>query len=338
VGKTTVAATLALEGARRGRRCVVITIDPARRLGDALGLRTLSNNPSLVEGGWPGELWALMLDTKGTFDHLVETYARTPQQAAAILGNRFYKNLAGALSGTQEYMATEKLFELDASGDFDLIVVDTPPARNALDFIDAPRRLVRFLDNRLVRMLMMPARASLRAANLATQALLRTIARVVGSEVVSDAAAFFRAFEGMEAGFRDRADAVRSLLVDPATAFVMVASPRRDALAESRRFLASLARAEIAVSALVINRVHPTFAGATAARSRTRADELVGTALGDLYANLADFRQMAEGEAPHVEDLGRLVAPAAVVKVPFMASDVHDLAALGELARYVEAG
>src|SRR3954451_17712814 len=187
VGKTTTAAVLALEGARQGRRAVVVTIDPAKRLADALGLESLADTPTRIEGDWPGELWALMLDTKSTFDSLVFKYAPSKSQAEAILRNRFYRNISTALSGTQEYMAMEKLYELHEEGGFELVVVDTPPTRNALDFIDAPRRLTRFLDNRLFRLLMMPTRAYLRAVSVATQAFLRTISKVVGTDVVKDA-------------------------------------------------------------------------------------------------------------------------------------------------------
>src|SRR6184192_2185028 len=163
VGKTTAAAVLALEGARAGRRACVVTIDPAKRLADALGLDRLSNTPSKIEGEWPGELWAMMLDTKSTFDNLVAKYSGNEEQAAGILANRFYRNISGALSGTQEYMAAEKLYELHEAEQFDLVVVDTPPTRSALDFLDAPRRLMRFLDHRLYRALMGPTRAYLKA-------------------------------------------------------------------------------------------------------------------------------------------------------------------------------
>ena len=156
VGKTTTAAVLGLEAARAGRRVVVVTIDPAKRLADALGLEGLTGTPSQIEGDWPGELWALMLDTKSTFDDLVAANAESPEQAQRIFENRFYRNISGALSGTQEYMAMEKLYELHARTDFDLVVVDTPPTRHALDFIDAPRRLSRFLDHRLFRMITLP--------------------------------------------------------------------------------------------------------------------------------------------------------------------------------------
>ena len=175
VGKTTTAAGLALHAARVGRKACVVTIDPAKRLADALGLEGLTNTPAKIEGPWPGELWAMMLDTKSTFDALVTRNAASPEKAEAILANRFYRNISGALSGTQEYMAMEKLYELYESGGFDLIVVDTPPTRNALDFLDAPRRLTRFLDHRLYRMVTAPTRGLVKAVNMATQAFLRTV-------------------------------------------------------------------------------------------------------------------------------------------------------------------
>jgi len=335
VGKTTAAAVLALEGARQGRRSVVVTIDPAKRLADALGLESLSDAPSRIEGDWPGELWALMLDTKSTFDALVVKYAPSEGQAEGILRNRFYRNISTALSGTQEYMAMEKLFELHDEGGFDLIVVDTPPTRNALDFIDAPRRLTRFLDNRIFRWLMMPTRAYLKAVNMATRTLLRAISRVVGSEVVQDVVAFFQAFEGMEEGFRDRADRVLHLLSDPGTAFLLVTTPRRDALEEGRFFAAKLEEAGIPVEALVVNRMHPRFGAGDASVARERATSLAGSALGRLYGNLADFRQLAEVEEHHVEALSERVRPAPVVRVPFLPSDVHDLEGLAALGAYL---
>ncbi len=342
VGKTTTAAALAVEGARRGRRACVVTIDPAKRLADALGLDALTNTPARVEGDWPGELWALMLDTKTTFDDLVARHAATPEQAEGILGNRLYRNIAGALSGTQEYMAMEKLHELYDEGRFELIVVDTPPTRNALDFLDAPRRLTRFLDNRLFRLLVTPTRAYLKAMSVATQAFLRTVSRVVGSEVVSDAVAFFQAFEGMEDGFRERAQRVQELLAGDETAFVLVASPRRDAVAEADFFAGKLANAGIGVDALVVNRLHPRFGGTglaeSAAALSARAASLAGTPLGPLYANLAQFRQVSEREESHFADLARRVEPAPVIRVPFLAGDVHDVAGLVRVGEHLFAG
>jgi len=247
VGKTTTAAVLALEAARMGRRAVVVTIDPAKRLADALGLEGLTGTPSPIQGAWDGELWALMLDTKSTFDDLVVANASSPEQGERILQNRFYRNISGALSGTQEYMAMEKLYELHQNTDFDLVVVDTPPTRNALDFIDAPRRLTRFLDHRLFRIITSPGRGIGRAVNVAAQTFLRTVAKVVGAEVIDDAVAFFQAFEGMEQGFKDRAESVLQLLSDDGTAFVLVASPRRDTIEEATFFATKLGEADIAV-------------------------------------------------------------------------------------------
>ncbi|MGZ6977660.1 MAG: ArsA family ATPase, partial [Acidimicrobiia bacterium] len=245
VGKTTSAAVLAMEGARRGRRALVVTIDPAKRLANALGLDELSNEPrEIATARWDpkgerkpgGALSAMMLDTKSTFDGLVTRYASSPEQTRRILENSFYRNISSALSGTQEYMAMEKLHELHEEGGFDLIVVDTPPSRHALDFLDAPQRLLRLLDNRIFRLLMVPTRTGMRIAGAAVSAFLRTISRVVGSEVVNDIVAFFRAFEGMEEGFRERAKKVVELLGEPETRFVLITSPRRDAVEEARFF------------------------------------------------------------------------------------------------------
>ena len=219
-----------------------------------------------------------MLDTKTTFDDLVVTYAADPEQAERILANRFYRNISGALSGTQEYMAAEKLYELHEEADFDLVVVDTPPTRNALDFLDAPERLNRFLDHRLYRILMTPTRAYLKAVNVAAQAFLRTLSKVVGGDVLQDAIAFFQAFDGMEQGFRDRAKRVVELLTAPDTAYVLVASPRTDTVEEASFFAEKLAENDVAIAALVVNRMHPTFGTGTAADAGAQAEVHAGTA------------------------------------------------------------
>jgi len=335
VGKTTTAAVLAMEAARRGRRAVVVTIDPAKRLADTLGIGSLSNDPKKIDGPWPGELWAMMLDTKSTFDNLVTTYSEDPKQAERILANPFYRNISGALSGTQEYMAGEKLYELHQNADYDLIVVDTPPTRNALDFLDASRRLTRFLDHRLFKMLMAPTRAYMKAVNVAAQAFVRTVGKVVGSEVLDDALAFFQAFEGMEAGFRERAAAVQSLLSSDETAYVLVASPRADTVEEAAYFARKLAQTHLPVEALIVNRMHPRFGEGRGDADRARAETLAGSAIGSLYANLADFRQMADEEEGELAGLAEQVAPAPVVRVPFLADDVHDLGTLTEIGSHL---
>jgi anion-transporting ArsA/GET3 family ATPase len=353
VGKTTTAAVLALESARRGRNACVVTIDPARRLADALGIENLTNDPTEIDqklwadiGGDGdtvvpgGRLSAMMLDTKSTFDLLVARNAASPEQAKRILDNTFYRNVSGALGGTQEYMAMEKLHQLHDEGDFDLIVVDTPPTRHALDFLDAPKRLTRLLDNRVFRLLMMPTRAYLRVASVAVQTFLRTVARVVGSEVIEDVVAFFRAFEGMEEGFRTRAQVVGDLLTDPTTAFVLVCSPRRDAMQEATFFAQRLAEAGQSVQALIVNRVHPSFGDEAPAGLRAAAEALrksptpneAAARLAALYDNLADFREIAALERQHIEALrDRIGGDTALAYVPYLAHDVHDFATLHEV-------
>jgi anion-transporting ArsA/GET3 family ATPase len=328
VGKTTAAAAVALEAARIGRSACVVTIDPARRLADALGLAELTNDPNLVEGVGPGQLWALMLDTKTTFDAVVRRYAPDPGQADSILANRLYRNISGALGGTQEYMAMEKLFELSQDPRFDLIVVDTPPTRNALDFLDAPKRLTRFLNNRFFRLLMMPTRAGLRAINVATQVFLRSVSRVVGGEVVRDGVAFFTAFEGMEQGFRDRSVAMGDLLTAADTAFIVITSPRRDAIDEALYFTGRLRAASMTVDALVVNRVTPSWGDGP---ELTPEDG----PLADLLTNLRELRDIARREQ-HYIDLVTAAAPEATpVLVPYLEGDVHDLGGLDDVARHL---
>ncbi len=346
VGKTTVSATFALAAARAGRRSCVVTVDPARRLADALGVESLPNTPTEVAGEWPGRLHALMLDAKGTFDDLVHRYPRSPEQAETIMGNRLYQNLSGALSGTQEYMAMEKLYELVNSGEFDVVVVDTPPTRNALDLLDAPRRLTRFLENRLFRAILVPTRMSMRAVGMATQALLRTIARVAGAEIVQDAVAFFQAFDGMEDGFRSRAAAVRELLADPGTAYVLVTSARPDAVEEASFFAEKLLERDVAVSALVVNRIAPWFGGGGGTNGGESGESVGGVArdggvdavfethgeLAALEENLAVLDGVAAREEDAYGDLAAQLAPAPVGRIPLFGHDVHEVAALERAA------
>ncbi len=329
VGKTTTAAALGLQAARLGRRAVVVTIDPAKRLADALGVPGgLGNDPVRLslddQGGQGGELWALMLDTATTFDGLVVANAASPEQAERILANRFYHNVAGSLSGTQEYMAAERLHALHLDPRFDLVIVDTPPTRSALDFLDAPGTLARFIDHPLFRLMMMPTRRGLKVLNLATQPVLRTIGRVVGGEVLTDAIAFFQAFAGMETGFRRRADEVIDLLHGPSTHFLLVASPRADTIDEALYFAGRLRATDLEVSAVVVNRCTPDF-GPAPSRRPHRADL---TALDD---NLAELHATALAER---RQAGALLADPAIADdtpttfVPTLAGDVHTMAAL----------
>ncbi len=356
-GKTTVSAAIGLAGAEQGRKTCVVTIDPARRLADALGLENLGNTPRRIAGDWSGELSAVMLDAKSTFDELVARYSQSSEQADRILHNRLYRNLTSALSGTQEYMAMEKLYELHSEGGFDLVVVDTPPTRHALDFVDAPRRLYSFLENRVFRLLLMPTRAYMKAMTFAANALLRTISRVAGSEIVEDVMAFFRAFEGMEAGFRERARLVEDLLANPGTTFVLVVAPREDSIDEARFFTRRLAESSIAVSALVVNRLFSNFGADQPTTGRPSsvprrdgkspvqppADARDSPppdprAYEELRRNLEEFLIVANREERYVAELAGEVAPAPVVRVPFLSEDVHDIEGLRAVARHLLGG
>jgi anion-transporting ArsA/GET3 family ATPase len=360
VGKTTTAAVLALAAARAGRDAVVVTIDPAKRLADTLGLEELGNVAREIPrerwdptgGASPGgRLSALMLDTRSTFDALVARYARTPEQAERILENRFYRNIAGALSGTQEYMAMEKLYELHDEGGHDLIVVDTPPTRHALDFLDAPARLTRLLDNRIFRFLMVPARTGLRVAGVAVQAFFRAVGKVVGTETIEDVVAFFRAFEGMEQGFRDRASMVTELLAAGETGFVLVTSPRRDSVEEAEFFAERLRASHLRVAGLVVNRVHPQFETTISieelqarARALAAAADTVETStevraatrrLAARYANLADYAELGQRERTQLDRAADQIGASAVAFVPSLAHDVVDFDALDTVATHL---
>jgi anion-transporting ArsA/GET3 family ATPase len=331
VGKTTTAAALGVAAALAGRRACVVTVDPARRLADALGDRGVVDEPTEVDGPWRGELRAVMLDAKTTFNTLIERYAIDPDQAQRILHNRVYVNLASVLSGTQEYMATEKLFELHNSGDYDLVVVDTPPTRHALDFLDAPKRLEGFLSNRIFRAVVAPKGSYLRAAHVASQALVRAIAKATGAEIVDDTVAFFQAFQGMEDGFRERAARVEELLGEKETGFVLVAAPRVDAIADAAYFVEALKDRSLRVDALVVNRVLPDF-GPPLDDAPAPGDE----AWGALVTNLSDLATLRHGEQASFAGLAEAVEPAPVVHVPFMEHDVHDLEGLLQLVRHLE--
>lgn len=263
VGKTTLSAAIAVRAAVAGRWVAVVTIDPAKRLADALGFSDsagVGNEPVRIPlDDARGELWALMLDTRSTFDALVDRYSPNAEQAARIRSNLFYKNISGALSGTQEYMAAEKLYELNGDERFDLVIVDTPPTRQALDFLSAPARLRRFIDHPLYRVVIAPSSIGLRAVSTVTQPVLRTIARVVGAQALDDALAFFKAFQGLDAGFRQRAHDVDRVLREPSTKYVVVTSGQAEPVAEANYFIGELESAAVDVSLVVANRLMPDF-------------------------------------------------------------------------------
>ncbi|MFE6777009.1 ArsA-related P-loop ATPase [Streptomyces sp. NPDC057702] len=262
VGKTTTAAALGVRAAERGRKVVVLTIDPARRLAQSMGIDSLDNVPRRVagvDGSAGGELHAMMLDMKRTFDEFVEAHADA-ERAAAILRNPFYQSLSAGFAGTQEYMAMEKLGQLRARDEWDLIIVDTPPSRSALDFLDAPKRLGSFLDGKFIKVLMAPAkvggRAGMKFLNVGMSMMTGTVSKLLGGQLLRDVQTFAAAMDTMFGGFRTRADATYQLLQAPGTAFLVVAAPERDALREAAYFVERLAAERMPLAGLVLNRVH----------------------------------------------------------------------------------
>jgi anion-transporting ArsA/GET3 family ATPase len=273
----------------------------------------------------------MMLDTAATFDAVVRRNAADARQAERILANTFYRNISGALSGTQEYMAAETLHQLHGDGRFDLVVVDTPPSRNALDFLEAPGVLARFLDHRLFRLLMLPARTGMGIVTAATQPILRAIGRVVGSDVLADAVAFFQAFAGMERGFRQRAEDVMALLRSSETRYVIVASPHRDTVTEAVWFAGKLAEHGIPRVAGVANRVHPGFGRGTAADAARRATGAGDDGVAALWRNVGELRALAEAARTELAPFVALLDGAPLAEVPLLSGDVHDLAGLDEI-------
>ncbi|WP_223180920.1 ArsA family ATPase [Streptomyces griseicoloratus] len=279
VGKTTTAAALGLRAAEMGRKVVVLTIDPARRLAQSMGIDSLDNTPRRVKGiddAAGGELHAMMLDMKRTFDEIVEAHA-DPDRAAAILGNPFYQSLSAGFAGTQEYMAMEKLGQLRARDEWDLIVVDTPPSRSALDFLDAPKRLGSFLDGKLIRLLTAPAklggRAGMKFLNVGMSMMTGTLGKLLGGQLLKDVQTFVAAMDTTFGGFRTRADATYKLLQAPGTAFLVVAAPERDALREAAYFVERLAAEDMPLAGLVLNRVHGSGADRLSAERALAAAE-----------------------------------------------------------------
>jgi anion-transporting ArsA/GET3 family ATPase len=310
VGKTTTAAALGLRAAERGRDVVVLTIDPARRLAQSMGLTELDNTPRRVvdvDESKGGSLHAMMLDMKRTFDEIVEAHA-DPERAQQILDNPFYQSLSSSFAGTQEYMAMEKLGQLHATGEWDLIVVDTPPSRSALDFLDAPQRLGSFLDGRLIRILSAPAkvggRGALKFLSAGMGLMTGALSKVVGSHLLTDIQTFVAALDTTFGGFRKRADATYKLLQARGTSFLVVAAPEKDALREAAYFVERLGTERMPLAGLVLNRVHATRAGRLSAeRSLAAAEALAEQADGDFEQPF----DPADGDAPRPADL-RLVA------------------------------
>jgi anion-transporting ArsA/GET3 family ATPase len=383
VGKTTIAAAIGLRAAERGRHVVVLTVDPARRLAQSMGLTSLDNTPRLVAGvgagashrkagneaDSAGSLHAMMLDMKRTFDEIVEQHA-DPDRAAQILANPFYQSLSSSFAGTQEYMAMEKLGQLRRADEWDLIVVDTPPSRSALDFLDAPQRLARFLDGKLLRLLTAPAkiggRAYLRVLNAGFGMVTGVLTKILGTQVLRDVQTFVSALDTMFGGFRERADYTYQLLRAPGTSFLVVAAPEDDALREASYFVERLDQERMPLAGLILNRVQKVPAAhLSAARSLAAAEVLQGAVAGAQGGRGAAARTAAHQDEPEAE--ARLLTMAAlrlhaermeqaaaqrrtaghftaahplvpVVEVPALAEDVHDLEGLRRIGQAFENG
>ncbi|MGI5284864.1 ArsA family ATPase [Nonomuraea polychroma] len=340
VGKTTTAAALGLRAAERGRCAVVLTVDPARRLAQSMGLTELDNTPRLVSSpDGDGQLYAMMLDMKRTFDEIIEAHA-DPERARQILSNPFYQSLSSSFSGTQEYMAMEKLGQLRRSDEWDLIIVDTPPSRSALDFLDAPERLGRFLDGRFIRLLTAPAKAGGRSAfrllNAGFGLMAGAMTKLLGAQVIKDLQTFVSALDAVFGGFRQRADMTYRLLQAPGTAFLVVAAPERDAMREASYFVERLAEERMPLAGLVVNRVHMSPAVAlSAARSAAAAEDLESRGEHELTAAVlrlhAGRMQLKARESREREHFVSAHPTVPVAQVRAMSEDVHDLAGLRQI-------
>jgi len=333
VGKTTTAAALALRAAEAGRHTVVLTIDPARRLAQSMGLTELDNTPRQVKGVNGGELHAMMLDMKRTFDEVVLAHT-DPDRADEIFANPFYQAMSSTFSGTQEYMAMEKLGQLRAADEWDLIVVDTPPSRSALDFLDAPQRLARFLDGRILRLLMAPAktggRGVLKIVSASFSFFNRVITKILGPQLLADVSGFVAALDSMFGGFRERAQQTYELLKTPGTAFVVVAAPEPDAVREASYFAERLAEEDMPLVGLVLNRVHRTGAGQlTAEESLAAAQHLDARGESPITASVlrlhADLVQLVARERRVAARFTSAHPRIPVAEIPAQPGDVHDL-------------
>ncbi len=360
VGKTTIAAALGIAAAARQKgRVLVLTVDPARRLATALGLDEFGNTPTRIdpaefaEAGVKlrGELWVAMLDTKAGWDELIRRHAPDAQVRDAVLANPLYENITSRFVHSHEYLAMEQLHDLHARGNFDLVIVDTPPSRNALSILDAPRRMVEFFGSRLLRWLTVPYRS--RLFTMASRPFYQVADRVLGSRFLQDIADFFVLFQAMESGFVRRAREVEALLVDPRTAFVVVTTLETAPSHEARFLARSLVERQMCLGAIVVNRVLPeALAGADAADAAAAlldqvdgplpasvAEQLgapvkqVRSVLNQIATRFEDVALVAAGESDRRAELAAM-API-LLSVPWLDGDIHDLAGLGRLAGYL---
>jgi anion-transporting ArsA/GET3 family ATPase len=347
VGKTTSSAAIAVAMAARGKKVAVLTIDPAKRLADSLGLPELGNEERRVDpelfaaagvdtGG--GELWAMMLDAKATFDELVRRHAPDEETRDRILANRVYQQFSAALAGSQEYMAMEKLFELHAEDRYDLLVLDTPPTPSALDFLEAPRRLMQFIEGRALQVFMRPTGFGMKVFGRGTSVMFSVMRRITGVEVLEDLSEFFQAFSGMVGGFRERAKRVNELLADPETCFLVVCGAQGEPINEAVYFHRRLVEAKLPFGGVIVNKVHY---GGGASEDDGALGESLTRALGDpdlaqrVLDNFEDYRGLADRDRRNIRRLTAEMRARSVIQVPYLDEDVHDLAGLMLINRYL---
>jgi anion-transporting ArsA/GET3 family ATPase len=345
VGKTTTSAAIALGMAARGAKVAVVTIDPAKRLANALGLQELENEPRRVEperlagGGVEirGELWAMMLDPKRTFDELIDRVAADPARAQEIKDNRVYRELSTAVSGSQEFTAVAKLYELDRDGDFDLLVLDTPPSRNALDFLDAPGRLTSFLEGRMLKAFIRPTGLGMRVLGRSAAPLLGALRRVTGVDLLTDLSTFFALLGDMTDEFSQRAAQVELMLKSDTTAFVLVTSAQPAAIDEAIWFRRTLAESGLPFAGVIVNRVHHDILGDAEPEDliAALAAELPARLAARVAANFNDYHLLARRDQRNVVGLTAELGGRPLLLVPHLDDDVHDVQGLLRLHRYL---
>ena len=342
VGKTTTSAAIAAGMAARGLKVAVLTIDPAKRLADSLGLAELGNverqvDPELfreagVDPG-DGELWAMMLDSKATFDDVVAKHAPDAETRDAVLSNRIYQQLSSALAGSQEYMAMEKLYEIWSEDRFDLLVLDTPPSRNALDFLEAPNRLLSFIEGRSLQVFLAPTGFAAKVAGRSTSMVFSVLKRITGVDLLQDLSEFFTSFSGMVGGFRERAAKVNELLADEESTFLVVCGPQSETVAEAVYFRGKLREQGLPFGGAIVNKVQR-------AEGSGELQEKIEAALGSELAsrvesNFEEFRLLADRDRRNIERLAEELESPELIEVPYLDSDVHDMAGLMEVNRHL---
>ena len=344
VGKTTTSAALAMGLAAEGRRVAVVTIDPARRLANALGLDDLGNDPHLVDPARlaghgievRGELWAMMLDPKRTFDDLIARLAPDERARDEVLSNRIYQQLSSAVAGSQEFTAVAKLYELDRSGLYDVLVLDTPPSRNALDFLDAPDRLTGFLEGRALRVFLAPTGLAARVVGRGTSVVFSLLKRLTGVDLLDDLGVFFRSLGGLLEGFKERAAGVKALLADEGTTFIVITSPEHEPVEEAIFFAGKLRDARMPFGGLVVNRFHALDGGPAEADVDALTEALGDAKLAAKVARAyAEERTLAERDRAALEHLRRETGEGDPIVIPQLDGDVHDVDGLVAIHRHL---